>query len=195
VRPNGRVIAVEPYPPTVARLRENLELNDLDNVDVLECAAGSSDGAIELALADDPSICTTATRPGATTVSVRCVRLDDVWKKAGTPHVSVVKVDAEGAESAVLAGARTLLAVCRPTLVLEANSPDQRETLDRELESLGYERQQPPGFRRWSFLFEVREGAAERKSPSGAATSIQPAEVESPDLAYVPREQTAEAAD
>jgi FkbM family methyltransferase len=195
VGPCGRVIAVEPYPPTVARLRENLELNHFDNVDVLDCAAGSSDGSIELALAGDPSICTTITRPGATTVSVRCVQLDNVWKDAGRPHVSVLKVDAEGAETAVLEGARTLLAVCRPTLVLEANSPDQREALERQLESLGYERQQPSGFRRWSYLFEVEESARRPSTLSGGSAGIQFSETESPDPASDPRGKTTTTAD
>jgi FkbM family methyltransferase len=55
----------------------------------------------------------------ARTMRVPVTRLDDEWHALGSPDVSVVKIDVEGAEALVLAGARALLTACQPALLIE----------------------------------------------------------------------------
>lgn len=44
---SGRVIAVEPHPAICSYLKENIELNDLSNVQVHNCAVGNQKGSIQ----------------------------------------------------------------------------------------------------------------------------------------------------
>ena len=45
VGPAGRVVAIEPYPPSISDLTENLHRNGLDNVIVVPAAVGESTGS------------------------------------------------------------------------------------------------------------------------------------------------------
>jgi methyltransferase FkbM-like protein len=65
-------------------------------------------------------------------VEVDATTVDAKWRAAGSPKVSVVKVDVEGGESPVMRGASELLAAQRPALLLEAGTPERL----RELESI-----------------------------------------------------------
>lgn len=50
----------------------------------------------------------------------------------------VIKADVEGGELAVLRGAARTIGACLPLLILEANTEQEREALDRELSQYGY---------------------------------------------------------
>jgi hypothetical protein len=57
---------------------------------------------------------------------VVCSTLDDEWKSLGSPPVSVVKIDVEGAEPLVLQGATECLRTHRPAILLEWNEANLR---------------------------------------------------------------------
>ncbi len=60
---------------------------------------------------------------GGRVVRVPVVTLDGEWRRLGEPDVSVVKVDVEGAEGGVLAGAHALFEQCRPAILVEWFAP------------------------------------------------------------------------
>lgn len=101
----GRVYALEPMPWTLALLRANLARHECANVEVLPVAATDTGGSMRLAFRED-ELSSAGLRNGEAGVDVETARLDDVL-----PGVvaSFVKVDVEGAEPAVLRGARGLL--------------------------------------------------------------------------------------
>src|SRR5690349_8071483 len=51
VGPSGKVIAVEPNPPTIQRLRRNLQLNTFTNVAVEEVACADKEQTLEFSQA------------------------------------------------------------------------------------------------------------------------------------------------
>ncbi len=53
------------------------------------------------------------------TITIPATSLDAEWAVRGRPQVSLVKVDVEGAELGVLAGARECIRQCRPAIVTE----------------------------------------------------------------------------
>jgi FkbM family methyltransferase len=147
----AEVWAVDPLPENTRRLHDVAQANGLENVRVVVAAAGSADGQVAFTLSWDPAFGSTAGgRVNATdrTLTVRQVRLDTIWKEAGRPAVSVVKVDAEGAELEVLRGAAGLVGECRPVLLVETNDPD---AIVRLLP--GYEAGRPAGFAAGNWLF------------------------------------------
>lgn len=155
VGPMGRVIAVEPAAGTVLQLRGNLERNQCNNVEVVEGAAAAAAGDTTLTLTDDPALHSAGGtllkgHRAAGAASVRAYTLDDLWVAAGQPSVSLVKIDVEGGEQAVLLGATQMISRCQPTLIIEVNDPTH---LQRVAETLhGYRTVPGRGFEPWNHL-------------------------------------------
>jgi FkbM family methyltransferase len=118
--PGGVVHAFEPGPEARAQLSRTLELNEIDNVEVVPAAVADRRGEGELADygpgfgswsslvrheiggGDEPM------RPAAVH-AVSTVTLDDYCAERGIERIDLLKVDVEGAEPLVLAGAGRLL--------------------------------------------------------------------------------------
>ncbi len=108
----GRLHAFEPNPRAASLLRRSIALNGLDRfVTLHEAAAGAVPGTARLIV--DPHFPGGATmaRPAQGTEQfhdVPMITLDSVM--ADVPELHVLKIDAEGAEALVLAGAQGLIA-------------------------------------------------------------------------------------
>lgn len=163
VGPSGKVICVEPMPDNVRLLQANVEGNGLKNVHAHCCAVGDHSGHADLQLADDaayPSLIRVAENRGTgKSLRVPLRTLDEIWTSLESPPVRLVKIDVEGAEHMVLAGAGNMLARCRPDLLLEANDAVSLSKLKSILEPLGYEFVQPPGFAAHDFLARTKDEA------------------------------------
>jgi FkbM family methyltransferase len=156
----GAVLAFEPVPQTSERLRANLSLNELTNVEVVSAAAGASRGIADIRLANDSAYASLVNvkkgRGTGKIISVRIVTLDEVWEERGRPAVSFCKIDVEGAELSVLEGAARMLAACRPALLLEADRGAELDALMSWLRTRGYRERASPGFMPWNHLFVTR---------------------------------------
>lgn len=126
VGPDGRVFAFEATPAVATRLAENVALNGLDNVTVVHSAVCDRSGEIEFRLHDDDSEGNSMVNFAADwpTVRVPAVSLDEYAADHGLERVDVVKVDVEGAEPLVLAGATRLLSAARPPVLIMESNPD-----------------------------------------------------------------------
>lgn len=115
IGPAGRVLCIEPEPDNLADLRRVVDANRLENVLVLPMALGSRSGTAHLARGLNGVIVT-----GGSSLSVPVGRLDDIWHQDGfLDRVDFVKIDVEGYEGEVLAGAQNLLDERRPRIFLE----------------------------------------------------------------------------
>ena len=111
---SGRVIAFEPSPREREKLLRNLALNGCSNVQVEDCALADSAGQQELILVGSNNSGCNSLRPPnvaepVSMVAVRVATLDRYFAGHPLPHVDFIKLDAEGAELAILKGARTAL--------------------------------------------------------------------------------------
>jgi FkbM family methyltransferase len=105
-----RVVAIEPVPPTRELLAANAERNGLlASVEIVAAALSDAPGTLTLALPDGESG-QASVRPDRratlTTFSVPATTLDEL---IGERAVRFLKIDVEGHERALLAGARRLL--------------------------------------------------------------------------------------
>ena len=102
----GRVIAFEPHPKICSYLKENIALNNLNNVEVHNCAVGNENGFIYFTnkFTDDMNQVSTSSENN---IRVQIVLLDDVVKEQG--DIALMKLDVEGYEKFVIEGAKETL--------------------------------------------------------------------------------------
>jgi FkbM family methyltransferase len=121
-----RVYCFEPHPRTFGILQRNIELNQLtDRVRATACAVGSTSGKCRLEVDALSSMAVVAqAAPGRSTgpsnVDVPLVCLDDFCRDQGV-WPDTLKIDVEGFEAEVLAGASECLSRAK-RLVLEFHS-------------------------------------------------------------------------
>jgi len=104
VGPAGHVIAIEPNPIALRRLRQNLALNPTFLVDIIEAAASDHTGEARLAQPDEWNLGGVRIAEDGT-VPVRCAPLGELLAPfhLGRPP-ALLKIDVEGHEPSVLRG-------------------------------------------------------------------------------------------
>ncbi len=146
---SGQVHAFEPSPRTYERLAENVALNGLDNVVLNREAVFSHRETRPLFVYPAPLeslsslVRERVDRSDGTVnpldrVAVRTVTLDDYCLRHGINSIDLVKVDAEGAEEAILAGAGALLRRAGIRALLFEIGPQSAE-LARRLEAADFD--------------------------------------------------------
>lgn len=120
----GQVIAFEPSPRELRRLRWNLVLNRCRNVHLEPLAVSRTEGIAELHVCLGQETGCNSLRPPAVSEPVRKVRvttttLDSYLRKNGITKVDFMKLDVEGAELEVLQGAIELLTALKPVILCE----------------------------------------------------------------------------
>jgi FkbM family methyltransferase len=130
IRPSGRVLAFEPSPRELKRLKQHIRLNRCANVNVFDCALGKSEATADLHVVQGTDTgCNSLRRPDITE-PIRVIRvpvrtLDQVLSEQRISSVDFMKLDVEGGELDVLKGAARLLeGTSRPVILCEVQ--DQR---------------------------------------------------------------------
>jgi FkbM family methyltransferase len=143
VGPGGLVVAVEPFPPVCAELRWHVQANHCANVKIYELALSDCDGSALFATGE--SSYTGSLTPVKSIVGkgdqlrVSTRTLDSIVQEVQLKRLRLVKVDVEGAESKVLAGAHQTVDCLRPNFVIDLHTPEQDAVVARQLIAWGYQ--------------------------------------------------------
>lgn len=129
----GQVYAFEPCPYEARHLIDHVRINRLSNVKIIQAAVYDRSG-LNGFTTDRPQTENSVTSPDRTTLCVPALRLDDVR----LPPAALIKIDVEGAEAAVLAGAAHMLHVGRPVVFVALHGPEARRACKAALEQAGY---------------------------------------------------------
>jgi FkbM family methyltransferase len=136
VGPAGTVIAFEPQRAVYQLLCTNLALNEVRNVSTIHAAAGQRAGQTFVPISDysKPGNFggTELTDKGGEPVPV--MNIDSLQ----LPACQFMKIDVEGQEQSVIAGAAATIARCRPALYVENDRRHQSPDLLRQILNLDY---------------------------------------------------------
>jgi FkbM family methyltransferase len=130
---SGRVFAFEPCPYEARFLLDHVRMNRLANVRVIQVAVPGHTGLIGMSTdrgTCQNQICNDPDPP----LRVPSIDLDS----SGLPVPDLIKMDVEGAESAVLRGARRMLREARPVVFVALHSDEQRGSCRALLLQAGY---------------------------------------------------------
>jgi len=152
VGPTGRVYSFEPSLREHEQLRRNLALNATTNASPFNqaMAAGSGTATLRVAAPSHAGLNTIGREfpyAGVETdhlEQVETIALDGFVDQQRVPRIAAIKLDVEGAESAVLHGAQRVLREHRPALIIEIFSRSleahgaSREAVGRLLRAADY---------------------------------------------------------
>ncbi|HCS38948.1 MAG TPA: FkbM family methyltransferase [Anaerolineaceae bacterium] len=141
--PHGRLIAVEPFPPSMSLLRTNLDKNHVYNVEIFAGAVAASSGTTSLQV-EKGSVVQNSTAIGQKSgqaVEVKTASLDDLFTRFGVLQCDYLKMDCEGGEYEILftASAQSLSRIDRICMeVHDGMTRHKREDMIEFLEKSGY---------------------------------------------------------
>ncbi len=133
----GLVIAFEPQRLVFQTLCGNVALNGLTNVTCLMAAVGDRRGQLLFPAVDpERTFNFGAVTPSSngTGEAVDVLPIDELE----LPRCALIKVDVEGMESSVLAGAKETIARCRPALFLENDTIERSRQVLEAVDGIGY---------------------------------------------------------
>lgn len=120
----SQVYAFEPYQSVREKLNEKLELNKIGNVKVLPLALGDKTETKRFFAPPDANLGTGSfvekySEQNTADQLLEICRLDDIFAELGIGRADLVKIDVEGFEKQVLAGAGKMLELMRPIVLFE----------------------------------------------------------------------------
>ncbi len=122
-----KVVSFDPSVNVLPSLRRTLAESPFGaRWTLVEKAVGAAPGTVTFTLSSQANSLFDGIRPtqrveSAAQVQVEMTTLDAEWVRLGKPHVSLIKIDVEGAESEVLRGAAECLRAEQPFVLLEWN--------------------------------------------------------------------------
>lgn len=163
--PDRTVHAFEPEPSAAAILEDNVRANGVANVVLHRLAIADRDGRAELAVDRSRPVLNALDPPPGDPrprIGVPCRRLDGLLDELGVTRCDLLKIDCEGAEAAVLAGAGAAGLGRVEAVSLEYHDPGAARGIEELLAG--------DGFRVWLVPCAVWEGQGLLHAVRGGAS-------------------------
>jgi FkbM family methyltransferase len=135
VRPGGHVFAFEPLAQNLSFLRRHVQLNTLSNVTVFPYAVSDRGGTVHFEEGANSSM----GRIAEDGEEIVAVSLDEMFDAGTVSAPDLMKIDVEGSEAHVLAGAERLISSALPTIFLATHSAELNAWCLTWLTNRGYD--------------------------------------------------------
>jgi FkbM family methyltransferase len=133
----GQVISFEPLSTSYNHLKENIKLNQFNNVMTYNFALSDTKGYAKIYTSDDLEIHSSfneglsslyqSNYRNALLEKVEVEVFDRVWKNHNNLSLDIIKIDVEGSELPVLKGAINTIKKYKPLIILEINEETFQE--------------------------------------------------------------------
>jgi len=144
VRPNARVIAIEPVKRVCDKLRRNIELNEFDILP-LEKAMSNYTGKATIYDKDtDHTYSVTVNKDlssdkeSSLAVEIDTIRFEEVVEKEGLSKVDLMKIDVETHEAEALEGMGKYLNEFQPTMLIEILNDEVANAIHQLIKDIDY---------------------------------------------------------
>ncbi len=142
IGPSGKIVAIEPQPSVLARLRANFALNPGFNAHVFGCGAGETNGFMTLSVgsSNEGGASLATVSGGADQVEVAVRPLISMIEEARLERIDALKIDIEGYEDRALLPffSQAPRGLWPRLLILERSEKDWASDLMGALKSYGY---------------------------------------------------------
>jgi FkbM family methyltransferase len=118
VGPQGKIWSFEPFAPIASYLKENVKLNELENVSIFETAISDNVGTADFHVFPEgsdvynslgASIRNVEKLNAVRKIEISTTTLDNFAAAQGIQQIDLIKLDVEGAEQRVISGAEQLI--------------------------------------------------------------------------------------
>ena len=150
IGPEGKVIAIEPSPINFQYLEKNVQMENADNIETHNFAAGSEDGKLKFLVSTKSN--RSRTIPQEETVSpstnekiieVPVKKLDNFLEEIGIKQLDFLRMDVEGFENYVYEGIKNSVKKFKPLIQMEIHKmylgSEKTKKFLKELKEDGYD--------------------------------------------------------
>lgn len=125
------IYSFEPETTNAMRLRNNVQLNGLANVNIEQCALSDKTGTLKLFLSRDNNAGTHSTvfvehNVSTDYIEIPATTIDAFVEARSIPRLDLIKIDVEGAELEVILGGTRTLSRLFPVIVMELSDGLQK---------------------------------------------------------------------
>lgn len=128
-----KVEAIEPYPPVIIKLENNIKINSIDNIAVHKVGLANANSSITFfeppegnhgvgTFSKDFASKFDSNQNSGKELKLPLVIGDEYFIKFGISDISILKIDIEGFEKYALEGLKNTLVKFRPLIILEYNT-------------------------------------------------------------------------
>jgi FkbM family methyltransferase len=138
----GSVFVFEPDPSNLRRIEEHASRNRLNALGIIPKAAWFTDGRMKFQRACSRSslnrgaIAEDNLAAGESMIEVETITLDSFGREHALP--SIIKIDVEGSEAAVLRGSEEIFRSAKPVVICEIHHAQAASDVTRWLQARGY---------------------------------------------------------
>lgn len=139
---NGKIYSFEPNTSNLEYLKNNIKINNINNIIVNKSAISDFNGQAILnnnPLNDGGNSLNNFKYDVINKEFVNCITIDNFIKDNLINKLNLIKVDVEGLQFNVLKGASETLKLFKPKIIVEAFSEDEKNEVINYLKKIGYE--------------------------------------------------------
>lgn len=128
--PKSKFYAFEPFPKSLAILKQNLFINNIENVEIFPFAVADKSGKSKLNVCKSHNGLHTMGNPirfnDIETIDIETKTLDEMFHDKNIP-IDFLKIDTEGCEYSILKGGMKTIKTFKPIIQLEWNLTNQKQ--------------------------------------------------------------------
>ncbi|MGB5596433.1 MAG: FkbM family methyltransferase [Crocosphaera sp.] len=141
-----KIYAFEPVPVVFSRLKDNIQLNKISNIQPINTAINNYDGLVNLLIKQHDlsmptlsRITSSSNQKSLETITVKSLKIDTFVTRNDICQVDLIKIDIEGAEAKAIEGAKDVIQRDKPIIICEIGGKNRAKNIQQQIsETVSY---------------------------------------------------------